>query len=90
MLINEVKSYVQKEFDLFFATNGNMQNRALLWNTFKAYIRGGFVNQKAYLNLKRQKAVDELRREVARLDAQCKIAGDRSKLELDTKTNELK
>lgn len=66
-------------------------NKALLWDTFKAYIRGAFINQKAYLNRQKRVITEKILGGMARLEARHKlIKSKKTKLDLDTKVNELK
>lgn len=81
LLLNlEVKKQIQKEIVLFYAVNGKTPfcgeykgYKVLLWDTFKAYIRGAFVSQKAYLNKKRCMASKEMLEEITALEAQHKV-----------------
>lgn len=58
LLMNEgVRMQVKKEIEVFFCMNKDTPNKALLWDAFKAYIHGVFVNQKAFLNLKKKQGI---------------------------------
>lgn len=59
LLNHEVKAYIQKEITLFFQLNGTTRKQALLWDTFTAYIKGAFINKKAYLNRKKTQVMDK-------------------------------
>lgn len=60
LLNQEVVEYIQKEIVLFIALNGETENKALLWDTFKEYIRGVFVNLKVHLLRKKWILSEEL------------------------------
>lgn len=65
-------------------------HKTLVWDTFKAVIRGVFISLKAYLNRKRQNTVDKLLNKIAMLEAKHKATGLKSiKKELDIKLGKL-
>lgn len=54
----------------FVCVNKDTHNKALLWDTSKPYIRGIFISQKAFLDKRKRKAIEQLSGEIALLEAQ--------------------
>lgn len=64
--------------------------KALVWDTFKAVIRGIFISQKAYLNKKRQNSIGGLLNDITTFEAKYKATGSGSlKQELNIKISKL-
>lgn len=87
----EVKTRVRKEINIFFQIPKDMQNKALVWDTFKAYMQGILISKEIYLWKSKKEAVKRLTDEIAILEEQHKRTQTRSlKEELDIKTSKLK
>lgn len=69
----------------------DIQNKAILWDTFKGYIHRVFINQKAFVDRKQHKETAELQKDIVKLEAQHKATGISSyKDELDLEVTKLK
>lgn len=65
--------------------------KIILWGTFKVYVRGVLISQKAYLNKKKQLATEEALKDITRLEAQHKVSQtDELKRRLNIEVNKLK
>lgn len=91
LLNKEVQARVRAEISLFFYTNKNTSDKMLLWDTFKAYIRGILINQKVYVTKHQREASRNILQNIAILEAQHKVSGeDNVKRKLDMETSKLK
>lgn len=76
---------------LFFSIHDKTRNKAIQWDTLKAYVRGVFIHQKDYFKKQRHQVVNNLTEEVHRLEAQYKTNRSKElKYKLDSKINEIK
>lgn len=92
MLQNKkVTACVKKAIAIFFSAKKDMQNKTLLWDTLKAYIREVYINQKAYINKCQLKASMDLLNDIAKLETQHnRLAEESVKKNLDLKISKLK
>lgn len=66
-------------------------DKTLLWDIFKAFIRGAFINQKACLRKKKQAITKDILQEIARLEAAHKLTKSiEIKCQLETLGSKLK
>lgn len=63
---------MRNEINTFFFFNGGTPNKALLWETFKAVVRGAFISQQAYVHKKKLAVSDILLKHISRLEAEHK------------------
>lgn len=60
LLMNkEVRARLHKEIEIFFQANGGTLDKIILWETFKVYVQGILISQKAYLRKKKVVVVGE-------------------------------
>lgn len=71
--------------------NGLTDDKVMLWDRFKTFVREAFINQKAHVNKKRHEVTEKLIKELAILEAKHKSVKTKElKQELEAKVNELK
>lgn len=57
LLNEEVVTKVHQELDIFWQANKETENKILLWETFKVFVHGILIGQKAYLKRLKDKIV---------------------------------
>lgn len=84
-----IEEILETEIDVFFVHNEGSASLEVVWEAFKAFIRGVLISPKKYRDRYRQ-ATDDLRSDIIRLDQQHKHFGNQILLaELNAKKNQL-
>ena len=64
-------NYVEKQIKLFFETNDKPETSPLLlWDTFKAFMRGAIISAQAHFNKENRKMEQKLEKEIKQLDSE--------------------
>lgn len=78
--------YIQNEMSTFFSVNGDTKDKTVLWETFKAFIRGMCIGQKIHLRKKKTASSEKMAQGIITFEQEYRETGDldiRHKLEYE-------
>lgn len=82
---------VSQELDIFWQANKDTENKILLWDTFKAFVRGIFINQKVHFTRLKKNLIVERQEAIVQLEVLHKqIPTWEIKVRLDSEISKLK
>lgn len=77
LLNKDVVNRIRVELEVFLSINKTTTDKAIFWDTLKAYVREVCISQKAYLNKKRKTLLDEKLEEIRELEQQYELTNNK-------------